>query len=505
VILLRPFSLDRHRRALALLLVIGLFALLSYGEPSVVRASVMAVIVILAGLVERRYDLNNVIALAALGILLYDPAQHFLDVGFQLSFTIAWGLIFITPRITARLEGFHSRWWYRYLLFPFIISLVAQICATPLMTLYFGRIPILSPLANLLIVPMVSVAVIGILAILVAHLIWPGLGLLVGSLVNQWLSLIVQLLGKLGGEGVPIVKVHDMPVWSVPLLYLLLLLATLSFTNRKARRLLIFGILAVANLVLGIEVARTLESRDVRVLQLTTVPGGIVAIVRQPGVATGDLIFTGLIDRDYPINERIIDPFLDGQGIDTIGTIIVMGAEYKALEDLAHLIKGRPVNRWFLHPGLRHSFSDVSRGIVGLSADSVSYFSENQHLSAGPGYYPSKAGIILRMDHSAVLFANDLPAAENATSPVAEASLLVLGTSLEPNQVGEDHRFAKAGWTSVICSRFAQPRTNRARAQESPLSPTGLVSLSELLRDLRSEGQISIQFTGDSLHPLRSF
>lgn len=499
VVLLRPFSLNRRQRAMALLVVIGLFAFLSYGEPSVVRASVMAVIVILAGLVERRYDLNNVIALAALGILLYDPAQHFLDVGFQLSFTIAWGLIFITPRITARLERFHTRWWYRFLLFPFIISLVAQVCATPLITFYFGCIPVLSPLSNLLIVPMVSVAVIGILALLVAHLVWPSLGLLVGSLVNQWLNLIVQLLGKLGGDGVPIIKVHEMPIWLVPLMYLLLLLAVLSLANKKARRMLIFGILAVANLMLGVELTRSLESRNVRVLQLATVPGGIAAVVRQPGTATGDLILTGLVDRDYPIDERIIDPFLDGQGIDTIGTIIIMGAEFKALEDIVHLAGRRQINRWFLHPGLRHSFSDISRGVADLNVDSVGYFSEYQYPPAGSGYYPSDAGVVLRMHHSAVLFVSDLPTAENVTPPVADASLLVLGAELEPNQIRENHRIVRAGWTSVICSRFAQPRTNRTGDLKSPLCPSGF------LRDLRSEGQISVRYTGDSLQPLKSF
>ncbi len=96
--LLRPFSLSRRKRAVILLLVVFLFALLSYGEPSVMRASVMAALVIAAGVLERRYDLNNVIAATALIILLFDPAQLY-DVGFQLSFVTAWGLISLSLEV----------------------------------------------------------------------------------------------------------------------------------------------------------------------------------------------------------------------------------------------------------------------------------------------------------------------------------------------------------------------------------------------------------------------
>jgi competence protein ComEC len=93
MLVLRPFGLSRRRRALVLLLSVLLFAALSYGEPSVIRASIMAILVITAALVQRRYDLNNLIAVAAVAILLYDPAQLF-SVGFQLSFVTAWGLIY---------------------------------------------------------------------------------------------------------------------------------------------------------------------------------------------------------------------------------------------------------------------------------------------------------------------------------------------------------------------------------------------------------------------------
>ncbi|MDH4156400.1 MAG: ComEC family competence protein, partial [candidate division Zixibacteria bacterium] len=131
VYIMRPLSLSRLKRSIALLAVVGLFTLLSYGEPSVVRASIMASLVILAKLLERRFDLNNIIAATALIILLFEPTQLF-NIGFQLSFVTAWGLIFVTPQVHRRFHAYHTRRWYRFIVFPVMISFIAQICSAPL-------------------------------------------------------------------------------------------------------------------------------------------------------------------------------------------------------------------------------------------------------------------------------------------------------------------------------------------------------------------------------------
>ncbi|MCK4574747.1 MAG: ComEC/Rec2 family competence protein, partial [candidate division Zixibacteria bacterium] len=209
VVLMRAVPVSRRRRAVVLLVVIFLFDLLSYGEPSVVRASVMAALVILAGQFERRYDLNNIIAATAVLVLLFDPAQLY-DVGFQLSFLIAWTLIFGVPRLSALFQRWHNRIWYRWLVFPLLISVVAQLGSLGLIALYFNRVPVISPVANLFIVPLVSVAVVGTLVLLLADLILPVLGAFVGSLLNAELNLTLWIVTVMGGEGTPLVKTPDL-------------------------------------------------------------------------------------------------------------------------------------------------------------------------------------------------------------------------------------------------------------------------------------------------------
>jgi len=152
IIVLRPLALPRKRRAMVLMGCVMLFALLSYGEPSVVRASLMAVLILLANIFERRYNLNQIIASAAMIILLAAPTQLF-SVGFQLSFVTAWGLIFVTPRVAKLFEAVNHKGWYRWLVLPFMISLIAQLFSMPLIALYFGKVPAISVIANLVIIP----------------------------------------------------------------------------------------------------------------------------------------------------------------------------------------------------------------------------------------------------------------------------------------------------------------------------------------------------------------
>ena len=91
LVLMRPFGPCQGTKALVLLAVVVIFSGLSYGEPSVIRAAIMAGLVIVARYLGRLTDLNHIIAMTALIILLVDPAQLF-DVGFQLSFVTGVGI-----------------------------------------------------------------------------------------------------------------------------------------------------------------------------------------------------------------------------------------------------------------------------------------------------------------------------------------------------------------------------------------------------------------------------
>ncbi len=147
LILLR---LPRGFRVVILLGVIFFFALLTRLEPSVVRASVMASVGLLAYCWIRKPDYVNVIAIAGLIMLLWNPIRIF-DIGLQLSFAATFSIIYFLPRPLSWLS--RRRWArfapVRWLAALSITTLAAQAAVTPLMARYFNNIPTVGLIANI--------------------------------------------------------------------------------------------------------------------------------------------------------------------------------------------------------------------------------------------------------------------------------------------------------------------------------------------------------------------
>ncbi|RME21510.1 MAG: ComEC/Rec2 family competence protein, partial [Candidatus Zixiibacteriota bacterium] len=370
----------------------------SYGEPSVVRAVVMATLVLLARMLGRRVDLNHIIALTALLILLAAPTQLF-DVGFQLSFVTAWGLIFAVPRLMRPFHAHRTRWWYRFLLFPFVVALTAQIVSAPIIAFYFKQVPAFSVIANLLIVPLVSLAVIMEMVLLLAHLIWPLLGLWVGSLLNPLLMLIVHLLGIFGGDRVPMFTVTEwfsrtMLLVVVLTFYLLLFVAILAMTSRRARRVFVFLSLGVANVSLVLMLM--LFGPPALHILSRSVPGGVAVLVHTEGKTAGDLVLTGLARKDYSLDERVLTPLLTDHGVRKLDRLIVSAADYGAIDDLLRLAERFHVGQLLIADRLRSSFTDVFRMSSAESAlTAPRFYGGRVNAADRDGWYLDSAGIRL--------------------------------------------------------------------------------------------------------------
>ncbi len=458
--LMRPFWLGPVARAVLLAAVVTVFAGLSYGDPSVVRASLMAFLVIGARLLGRPYNLNQVIATTALIILLVDPAQLF-DVGFQLSFVTAWGLIFIMPKIVARFKPWHDRWWYRWLLFPLALTVVAQLCATPIVAYYFGRVPVISPLANLLVVPAVAVGVVSVLGLLVADLIWPLLGAFVGSLVDLWLNLVVVLLRGMGGESIPVLTLESLLGGAAGRIavmgaYLLVVLSTLAITLRWARRLVLVFLLLAVNLAL---VAAAWQSSDRPELALTLhrVPGGVAAIVTRPEQSTAvDLVLTGLARRPYALDEKILKPMLARQGVDKIGRVILLAAEYDALDDLLRTAADHRAEQFYVAADLRGSLLDViNGGPKELRPAVIRWFGGPDPLASLPGYHLSRQAVRIKWGHTDITLTGQVTREILAAPDTSGVELLVIGERWSPTP-SDWVRLHRIGYDRIICAKLAQ-------------------------------------------------
>ena len=155
---------------------IFLFVMLTGASPSTVRAGIMGILVLVAQKEGRLYNMRNALALAGALMIFQNPKILRFDAAFQLSFLATVGLIYLAPRVDAFFNkafyrakiflGFHRKLLTeaektdiarkkRMSLFPlrqiFVETLAAQIMVLPFLIYLFGRVSLISPLSNLLV------------------------------------------------------------------------------------------------------------------------------------------------------------------------------------------------------------------------------------------------------------------------------------------------------------------------------------------------------------------
>jgi len=159
IILLIVLGLGISRKKSLWIVAGGLFlysALIGF-SPSVVRASIMGFLVLLAFCVGRMPSLENILAFAAAVMLLVNPLILRWDVGFQLSFLSVAGIFYLWPILQAFTENFPDPLKIKS---AFMLSLSAQIITMPLVIYHFKNISVVSPIVNVIVVPFVPIIII---------------------------------------------------------------------------------------------------------------------------------------------------------------------------------------------------------------------------------------------------------------------------------------------------------------------------------------------------------
>jgi competence protein ComEC len=189
------------RRSLATRALLGsaivvVFAAATRFEPSVLRASVMAVAAMAASVAGRPVSTTRLLSIAVIVLLIADPfLVH--SVGFALSVGASAGIAWFSRPIAARLRG------PRVVREPLAVTLAAQLGVAPVMFATFGGIPAIAPLANLLAVPVAEpLGVYGLvvsLAVSVAAPLRPAAAILhvPTTLMVRWVTTVARTCARM--------------------------------------------------------------------------------------------------------------------------------------------------------------------------------------------------------------------------------------------------------------------------------------------------------------------
>ena len=180
--------------------VIALLALyiLMIGAPaSAVRAGIMAGLLLLAQKLGRLRGADRAVIFAAVIMLLINPLLIKSDVGFQLSFMACLSIIYLKPILDDKMIKLPNPFKIKDIL---TMTLSAQLGVLPLLVFHFGQLSLISPLANILIVPLLPVIMISGIFLCFSGLIWLSLAkifALLNWLLLTYVVLIVDYLSSI--------------------------------------------------------------------------------------------------------------------------------------------------------------------------------------------------------------------------------------------------------------------------------------------------------------------
>ena len=362
------FRLPQKVLCLLTILAVLIYASLIGFRPSVFRASLMAILFLFATLIDRDADLFNLLAFAALVLLLLNPQQVW-DVGFQLSFVAVVSIVYFVPKM----EGPLRRLWeneddslaqegvpvltrcknaaVKWLVLSYLVTLAAQIGTTPLIGYHFFRAYPLGFIVGPFAVGLVSLIVaVGMVSVCLGFIYLP-FAKLIALLNHAIISVFLALIGMFG-QTWGVVKLAP-PTFGLFVLYIGLCLGTAHwrYVRKHWRTASLIGLS-----IFTVWVWDAAFHERGKLLEVVTldVGQGDAAFVRFPDNRT--LLIDGGIQRsyydakrqkrfDYDVGKRVIEPYLDFRGIRKLDMVVLTHPDIDHGGGLGYILENFEVGR----------------------------------------------------------------------------------------------------------------------------------------------------------------
>ncbi len=340
------------------ILMVLIYACLVGFRPSVFRATLMATLFLFATIIDRDTDIFNLLAVAALVLLLLNPMQLW-DIGFQLSFVAVASIVYFVPKMEKPLR----RLWevpesddvsilikfkntaLKWVVLSYLVTFAAQLGTGPLIAFHFYRAYPLGIIVGPFAVGLVSLIVgLGIASVCVGF-IWIPLAKLLALVNHAIIFIFLKLIGFFGQEW-GVMKVAP-PTLGLIVVYIAVCLGITHwrYVYKQWKVASLIGLSVVAICIW--DSAFHEKGRLLEVVALD-VGQGDAAIVKFPDKRT--ILIDGGIQRSYydekrrrevgyDVGKQIIEPFLDTQGIRKLDLVMLTHPDIDHGGGLAYILQ----------------------------------------------------------------------------------------------------------------------------------------------------------------------
>ncbi len=291
--------------------------------PSVLRASVMSLTLLLAFKVGERYDALSALSLSGLLILLISPVQLF-SLGFQLSFVCIFAMITLVPYLNHWLKAIRVP---SVIAYPVSVTICVTVLTYPVIANIFGEIALYGVFGNLIAVPLYSLAYVLLFVFGSLVALIPALGFLL-AVPQIFMHFGNISLGAIGKLPLATVWAFSDGYWSLLLLLLLAFLVKFVWLKPQLKSAIAITLFAF---VVGVNVyynlPNTYKTNSLTVLYQTDSNVGFITTEEGQHILVG----TGFN------NEKYIHNYVRSLKINKINTIVAYDYAFKYHETLLEL------------------------------------------------------------------------------------------------------------------------------------------------------------------------
>ncbi|MBT5461244.1 MAG: DNA internalization-related competence protein ComEC/Rec2 [Candidatus Marinimicrobia bacterium] len=324
------------------LIILGLiaFCALTGGKPSVIRASIMAGLYVLTPIVNRPGNIWNIIGFAACLLLAYDPL-YIMGLGFILSFSAVVSIIYFYGLFEKLLpESINPKYiknsFIKNTVSLFLVSLSAQIGTLPITASYFHKIPIISLLANVIIVPIIGlIVVVGF--IILGFSFSPILSELAGN-VAETLQIIISWFAQFFSSfSFSLISISQVTFVDI-ILYSLLIIALFYLFQLKYRGKGIIALLLMSNLMIWGNISNPMTN-----IIYMDVGQGDAALIQFSNGKTM-LVDAGNRNRREDWGERVVIPVLNYLEIKKLEWVVMSHPHADHIGGLVSIVEQIPAD-----------------------------------------------------------------------------------------------------------------------------------------------------------------
>ncbi len=342
---LRKVGLTAKQSIIPIVLFLLGYVLLCGPRPSILRAVIMGLALLAGKAMDREEDAGAVWSGVLLLLLALRP-WWILDVGFQLSFLATGGLLWFFSPLKFLLGKYLPAGMAELL----GVSLAAQLLMVPVLVYYFHQLSIISPLANMLIIPLLSLVLTMTMSGLLISLIVPVLGKLFLITAAQLLGGALSMIKLMGNMPLATMAVSKLPdiLWVI---YYLFLGAAFNFWPfsqliSPTRKKILLCCVLVFSLGIGIKYLRPQPFST----YFLDVGQGDCALVLTPA-GESIMVDTGGLAGNFEVGERIILPVLRYLGVKKLDILILSHGHHDHAGGAAFLAEFVPIGKILVPAG----------------------------------------------------------------------------------------------------------------------------------------------------------